>query len=284
VRLKLFRIARCVAAATIILWPILPGETFAQQVSNTPPANQNATAGATPRLSDGHPDLNGFWANGMSADTPAGSFFGEPSKGIVRGDGKRAKAQMADPNQPPYKPELMAKVSDFAKNESKDDPAFFCKPGGVPRIGPPHGIVQMPGTAMPIVLLYTLAAGNTFRLIPTDGRPHNPTPEASYNGDAIGHWEGDTLVIDSVGFIDDTWLGLFGWFHSEKMHVVERISRDGDSLHYQATVEDPDVFTKAWTMNAWTSKRTAELIMENPPCIETDIDHITSFDEKTKTK
>jgi len=101
-------------------------------------------------------------------------------------------------------------------------------------------------------------------------------------GDSIARWEGSTLVVDSVGYNDETWLGIYGWFHSSKLHVVERLSRVGDTLHYQATVDDPEVFTRPWTMNPWVSVKTNEPILENPPCVETDIDHVTSFDEKTK--
>jgi hypothetical protein len=235
----------------------------------------------TPRLRDGHPDLNGFWAIGRGPDTPVGSSFGERNASIKRGDARNAAAQYADPNQPPYKPELMPKVQDLAKNESRVDTAFFCKPGGVPRIGPPHAIVQAPG--MPIVFLYEVIAGNTFRLVPTDGRGHTENLEGLYNGDSIGRWEGDTLVVETTGFNDETWIGIYGWFHSTKMRVIERLSRAGDTLRYQATVEDPDVFTRPWTMNPWTSLRTTkELLLENPPCVESDIDHVTSFDEKTR--
>jgi hypothetical protein len=86
-----------------------------------------------------------------------------------------------------------------------------------------------------------------------------------------------------TGFNDETWLGIFGWFHSSMLHVVERLSRVGDTLRYQATVEDPEVFTRPWTMNPWVSVKTdKELLYENPPCVESDIDHVTSFDEKTK--
>ena len=210
-----------------------------------------------------------------------GSSFGERNAFIKRGEARNAAAQYADPNQPPYKPELIAKVEDLAKNESKVDTAFFCKPGGVPRIGPPHAIVQAPG--MPIVFLYEVIAGNTFRLVPTDGRGHTENLEGLYYGDSIGRWEGDTLVVETTGFNDETWIGIYGWFHSTKMRVTERLSRVGDTLRYQATVDDPDVFTRPWTMNAWTSVRTTkELLLENPPCVESDIDHVTSFDEKTR--
>jgi hypothetical protein len=207
------------------------------------PARTNATsadpaARPTPRMADGHPNLNGFWAIGRGPDTPVGSGFGERDPNIRRGEARNAAAQYADPNQPPYKPELLPKVQDLAKNESKVDTAFFCKPGGVPRVGPPHAIVQAPG--MPIVFLYQVNSGNTFRLVPTDGRPHDPNADLLYYGDSIGRWEGDTLVVDSIGFNDETWLGIYGWFHSDKLHVVERLSRVGDTLRYQATVEDPE--------------------------------------------
>src|SRR5215208_3378972 len=254
-------------------------------VAATPAAAQQRPAAAaavnaddpskkpTPRLRDGHPDLNGFWAVGRGPDTPVNSAFGARNRFIKRGDWPNAAAMYADPNQPPYKPELKAKVEDLAKNESKVDSAFFCKPGGVPRIGPPHAIVQAPG--MPIVLLYQVNSGNTFRLVPTDGRPHDPNADLLYYGDSVGRWDRDTLIVDSIGFNDETWLGIYGWFHSDKLHVIERLSRVGDTLRYQATVEDRKVFTRPWTMNPWVSVKTKELLFENPPCVELDIDHVT---------
>ena len=273
---------RTLAALTLLSLATLP--VAAQR--GAAPAQPRSTAAdpaskPTPRLADGHPDLNGFWAVGRGPDTPVGSGFGERNAFIKRGEARNAAAQYADPNQPPYKPELLAKVQDLAKNESKLDTAFFCKPGGVPRIGPPHAIVQAP--RMPIVFLYQVNSGNSFRLVPTDGRGHDPNADLLYYGDSIGRWQGDTLVVDATGFNDETWLGIYGWFHSDKLHVVERLTRVGDTLKYQATVEDPEVFTRPWAMNPWVSVRTTnELLFENPPCVELDIDHVTSFDEKTK--
>jgi len=236
----------------------------------------------TPKLADGRPDLNGYWAIGRGPDTPVNSEFGQRNPFIKRGDWRNAKEAYADANQPPYKPELKAKVEDFAKQESKLDTAFFCKPGGVPRLGPPHAIVQAPG--MPIVFLYQLGAGNAFRQVPISTTHDDVALSIGnlYNGDSIGRWEGTTLVVETVGFIDETWIGIYGWFHSDKMKVVERISRAGDTLHYQATVEDPEVFTRPWTMNPWVSVKTSERIIENPPCVETDFDNLTSLDEKTR--
>jgi hypothetical protein len=102
------------------------------------------------------------------------------------------------------------------------DPAFHCKPNGVPRMGPPGKIVQ---TATELIFLYQNA--NTFRVIPIDGRPHDPikSQDTTWYGDAVGKWEGDTMVIDIVGFNDESWLGWPGWLHSNNMHVVERYTR-----------------------------------------------------------
>jgi hypothetical protein len=272
------------AMAVLAFLYISPVSTPCQDVPKTDAqkANKDAkAAGPVRRLADGHPDLNGFWASNYSGpDTPVGSNFG-PSDGIRRRrDGEAAKARLSDPNQPPYKPELIEKVKKLAQNESIEDPAFFCKPGGVPRIGPPHAIIQVPG--MPIVLLYQVISGNTFRLVPMDGRPHDPLANPTYYGDSIGHWEGDELVVDTIDFNDDTWLGIDGWFHSDELHVVERIHREGDTIHYQATLEDPKIFTRPWTMNPRISKSTTDLIVENAPCIEKDESHIADPGVKTR--
>src|SRR5262245_41268324 len=164
---------------------------------------------APPKLPDGHPDLNGYWAISRGPDTPVNSEFGQRNPFIKRGDWRNAKEAYADPNQPPYKPELKAKVDELARNESKMDTAFFCKPGGVPRIGPPHAIVQTPG--MPIIFLYQLGAGNTFRQVPM-GTAHDETALSLgdlYNGDSIARWERDTLVVESIGFNTETWIGIY---------------------------------------------------------------------------
>jgi hypothetical protein len=270
-------------AAALLVVSTASAATAQQRPSAAAPATAPDPAKKpTPRLADGHPDLNGYWAVGRGPDTPVNSEFGPRNPFIKRGDWPNARAAYADPNQPPYKPELQAKVADLAKNESKMDTAFFCKPGGVPRIGPPHAIVQAPG--MPIVFLYQLGAGNAFRQVPITAQ-HDENALGlgdSYNGDSVGRWDGDTLVVESVGFIDETWIGIYGWFHSDKMKVIERISRAGDTLHYQATVEDPQVFTRPWVLNPWVAVKTSDHIVENPPCVETDFNNLTSLDEKTK--
>jgi hypothetical protein len=190
-------------------------------------------------------------------------------------------------NPPPYKPELLAKVKDLAAHEIDADPAFHCIPRGIPRSGPPAQIVQTPTLA---VFLYQIDGGPgdqpDFRLIPTDGRPHRTDADPSYDGDSVGHWEGDTLVVDVSQLSDETWLsgqggGAFGdgqygsgYFHSDTTHVVERITRKGDTLRYDVTVEDPSVLTKPWVMNPQTRILLDDMVYEQPICEEREAKHM----------
>ena len=112
----------------------------------------------------------------------------------------------------------------------------------------PARIIQ---TATDIIFLYTTSdygGGNMeFRDIPTDGRKRPDTVEAYYNGLSIGKWEGDTLVIDSTNFVDSTWFGRGGLLHSADLHIIEKLTRKGDEILYQVTIEDPDL-VEPWVM------------------------------------
>src|ERR1044071_7647550 len=185
-RMKLLTLVLIAAALTPVA-----AQPQRQQPAPAAAAAADPSKKPTPKLADGHPDLNGYWAIGRGPDTPVNSEFGQRNPFIKRGDWRNAKEAYADPNQPPYKTELKAKL------ESKLDTAFFCKPGGVPRLGPPHAIVQAPG--MPIVFLYQLGAGNTFRQVPISAK-HDETAIGIgdlYNGDSIARWEGNTLVVET---------------------------------------------------------------------------------------
>jgi hypothetical protein len=238
-------------------------------------------------VAQGPPDFNGVWG---AAPLPPAVKPGQsvrwllPLKGVdpegndvFKGlDRIQVNNRAAAPNKPEYKPELLAKVKELSDRQGVLDPAFYCKPQGVPRMGPPSQIVQTPGQ---VVFLY--GASNLFRLIPTDGRPHRADADPSYMGDSIGRFEGNTLVVDVTNFNDDTWLGSDGYFHTEKMHVVERLTRNGDSVTYTATVEDPDVLTKPWTTTPRQLKLStnkADALLEAPPCVEHDAPHIVTLD------
>jgi len=94
------------------------------------------------------------------------------------------------------------------------------------------------------------ADSGNYRVMPTDGRPHDPEAEYGYTymGSTVGHWEGDTLVLDSIGFTDQTWLGRGGFIHTNQMRVVERFTRQGDALLYDVTVEDPELLVEPYVL------------------------------------
>jgi hypothetical protein len=222
-------------------------------------AQRTATASlstATPRMPDGHPDLNGYWYRRqapMTSQKVGGS--------VIMAD---AFASLREINlgTPKYKPEFVAKVKELEKNQVHEDLTYICGPPGVPRIGPPQRIFQ---TARDLAILYDDLNGNFFRVIPTDGRPHRTTRppnvagltdhleiDPSPHGNSVGHWEGDTLVIDVRNLSADTWLADNGLFHTENMRVIERLTRQGNTLTWQATVEDPEVLAEPWKMNPRT--------------------------------
>jgi hypothetical protein len=127
-----------------------------------------------------------------------------------------------------------------------NDPILQCFPPGVPRAylirGEPIELVQIPGRVL-MMFEYDHFIRNIF----TDGRGHPKDPNPSWMGDAIGKWDGDTLVVDTVGFNDKTWLDNDGHPHSEDLHVVERIRRvNHDTLTIDTTIEDPKAYTKPW--------------------------------------
>ncbi len=133
-----------------------------------------------------------------------------------------------------------------AADTSTNDPNLACLPHGVPRVmfvPLPMEIFQVPGK----VLIYQ-EGGNELRQIHLDRQHPKEFDTLTYNGDSIGKWEGDTLVVDTIGMNDITWVDHVGLPHSEELHVVERIRRvDHDTLQDDFTIEDPKTFTKPWT-------------------------------------
>jgi len=155
-------------------------------------------------------------------------------------------------NGPVYKPEYWDKIQEMDMWTNKFDPVMTCQPLGLPRQGTPARIIQ---TDKDIIFFYRQYAdyggGNTeFRDIPIDGRKHNDNQarQATYFGYSVGNWEGDTLVIDSISFTDQTWLGRGGLFHSGDMRIVERLTRKGNEIQYDMTIYDPESFIEPWVM------------------------------------
>jgi len=229
-----------------------------------------------------HPDLSGVWS--YAIDRAPAALKKEVNGQVTlqkidqsarHGDATKAKGVQPSEPRPTYKQQYLAKVKDLADHESRTDPVFYCGKPGSPRIGPPRKIVQLPKET---IFLYEDISGDPYRVIPTDGRSHRQYPNPSAYGDSIGKWDGDVFVVDVNGFGDDTWFGEDGYFHTDAMHVVERIWKDGDNLVWQATVEDPNVLAKPWVMPARLLKPSSESLEESPKCVESDAQRLLNDD------
>ena len=204
-----------------------------------PRAWAQGPAAAIPRTADGKPDLSGFWQvmNTANFDIQAHSArTGVPAGlGVVEGDGL------------PYRPAALARKAENWKNRATADTEGRCFLPGVPRIMYMPFPFQLVQTPKMVILLfeYLHATRNVFM-----DTPHLKGPLQFWMGDSRGRWEGDTLVVDVVHFGDQTWLDRAGNFHSPEMHIVERYTMtDRDHITYRATIEDPTVFTRPWTMS-----------------------------------
>jgi hypothetical protein len=201
-----------------------------------------------PRTFDGKPNLNGIWqanntANWDLQDHAAkqgpvmtlGAAFSVPGGlGVVEGI------------EIPYKPEALAKKKENQENWLKLDPEIKCYLPGVPRatyMPYPFQIVQTPEA---ILVAYEFAsASRTIRMNTED-----KSPVGSWMGWSRGRWEGDTLVVDVTGFNDKTWFDRAGNYHSKALHVVERYTATSpNTLQYEATIEDPNIFTRPWKIS-----------------------------------
>ena len=226
------------------------------------PKSQETASGETPRMANGHPDMTGNWNfNAMNWR------YGNRRCGPTQQEGcSRALNQTMDfefeapsrfgPNRPLYKPEYWDKVQQLDMWTNKEDPVMSCQPLGVPREGPPRRIVQSANDIIFFYGEYVDGGGGygEYRVIPTDGRKHDPKKaiESTYFGYTVGRWEGDTLVLDSISFVDTTWLARGGFFHSDQMHVIEKLTRKGNEILYEVTVDDPEVLAEPWVMTPRT--------------------------------
>jgi hypothetical protein len=186
-----------------------------------------------------------------AAAAPLGG--GEGGGGGGRGGGRGGAA--AEPFVP-FQPWAAAVYNYNSKNESKYDPEGYCLPPGGPRMMAtpyPMEIIQLPEHKRVIMIFE--GAAHVWREIYTDGRPH-PTGDAlnpTYMGHSVGRYEdnGQTFVVDSVGYNENTWLDYFGHPHTEMLHVIEKFSRPNKgTLHFEATFDDPGAYTKPFTV-AW---------------------------------
>jgi hypothetical protein len=211
----------------------------------TPVAASTAAANnkGIPRTAEGKPDFSGVYAFGGGG-----------------GRGARGNAQ-----GPQLKPGAEKYRVNRAANPLDTGRTADCMPLSPPdAFGVPYQFQVVQNKDVMIILH---EYPGTFRIIPLDGEPHQPDPDPSWLGDSVGRWEGDTLVIDTIGYNDKT--EVSGYRHTDALHTIERLTRVADGFDYEVTIEDPNVFVAPWTerrsyrLNVPTMKRIMEFICEN---------------------
>jgi hypothetical protein len=265
-----------------------------------PPATQTAAV-ATPRRADGKPDLTGNWGRAPNPITGSGSRRCGPTQVKGGGINPESGCQSGQENfwveyewispsrfgvlgHPIYKPEYWDQIQELDQWTNKYDPVMTCKPLGLPRHGTPTRILQ---TDREVLFFYPINAdygggNNEYRDIPTDGREltNQQLNLATFYGQSVGTWEGDTLVIDSINFDPSTWLGRGGLIHSGSMHIIEKLTRVGNELHYDMTVEDPEMFIEPWVMPTRVlrlqERADGGIMAERSPCEVYEDGNVTS--------
>ena len=180
------------------------------------------------------PDFNGVWSAPFTPDL---------SKALG--------------HQPPFTAYGAAR---FAKEDEIDDPLTKCLPIG-PARGIQAGIMPFQVVQTPAVFTILFENQHTFRIIHTDGRSHPKDVDPTWFGDSIGHWEGNTLVVDTVGIDDRTWLDTAGHEHSDQLHLVERFQKvDNNTIKWTVTFEDPKFFTEPWSVTLPITRQNTEIM------------------------
>lgn len=200
-----------------------------------------------PRLANGRPDFSGIWQTLSEADYDlephAGRVDAPPGPGVVEG------------GLLPYLEEARARKQENFENRQEDDPRLKCWILGVPRSVYYPAPFQILQRERDLTLVHQF--GHQVRTIHTNGTLHpEEIEEPFWLGDSRGTWDGDTLVVDVVGFTEDTWLDRAGNYHSPSLHVIERWQFvDRDTISYTATIEDPEVYAEPWTLNVLLHRR-----------------------------
>ena len=205
------------------------------------------------------PDLTGVWRRARRAPDKTRQYTVYELAGILPSPAP-PMTSWAEEKYKAAKPNIGPRGVPVAES---NDPVNNCAPPGVPRIytsrlGAPFEIIQVPGR---VIMLFEY--DHFIRQIYIDGRKHPEDVNPSWMGDSVGHWEGDTLVVDTIGFNDKTWIDSDGHPHSDQLHVVERIHRTShDTMIDDMTIEDPKAYTKPWVSRSVFELKAGWSLME----------------------
>lgn len=217
---------------------VTPAATTTYTLTVTGPNNTALTQDVTVRV-------NGTLRSATSVEDTSKLPNGKPDFSGIYGF-----AGLRDPNPPALKPGSekfrIVRAAERINGNTTITNGADCNPLGVPQSFVTPYPIQFIHTAKQLVMLFEYP--NTFRIIPTDGRPHTEDPDPTFMGEGVGRWDGDTLVVDSIGFNDKTEVN--GFMHTEALHVIERLTKVPEGMRYEVTVEDPNVWVAPWTMPA----------------------------------
>jgi hypothetical protein len=209
-----------------------------------------APAGTIPRLADGTPNLNGIWQVSNTANWDILTHQARQGPVVALGAAFSVPGGMGvvDGNEIPYKPEALAKKKENAQRWLTADPEIKCYLPGVPRatyMPYPFQIVQS-GSSNDMLITYEFAAAS--RIVRMNTTMESPLP--TWMGWSRGRWETDTLVVDVTSFNGESWFDRAGNFQSDQLRVVERYTLiTPDAIRYDVTIEDPQLYTRPWTMS-----------------------------------
>jgi hypothetical protein len=249
------------------------------QAAPPEPAKPSGPPPPIRRMADGKPDLSGFY----TPDGGGGNYgLGKHEQDFLTPGGRGIIVDPPDGNLP-MQPWAQAEVKSRQLPErGYDDPTAHCFVAGVPRsmyVPAPLHILQPPG------YLVILHERMSWRSIPLDGRPHLPDEMRLWQGDSVGKWDGDTLVVETTNLNGKTWLNEVGEIVSHAERVIERFTPiNGDRINYQATVSDPLVYTRPWTI-AFALNRQKEELLE-VACHEDnqDLQHLKDVRDEARAK
>jgi hypothetical protein len=249
------RILRAAFGFGVVMMWLLCIPAYAQQRGARGAAPRAAAQPPIRRMPDGKPDLTGYY----SADAGGANYGLERHAQDFLTPGTRGVVVDPPDGTLPYQPWARAeRIDRELPHRGYDDPTAHCFVAGVPRsmyTPSPYQILQPPGY---VVLLFERMS---WRIIPLDGRPHIPDSIRLWQGDSVGHWEGDTLVVESTNFNGKAWLNEVGDVVSHAERVVERfIPLDANNITYRATVTDPVVYTQPWTIEIPLRRQDDELL------------------------
>jgi hypothetical protein len=245
-----------VAAAALFLFPLLGDSIVGQQPQQPAPERPSVQVGVPEGRAGGGAGRQGGGGRGRQAGPAKPAPRNAAGRVILSGATPKEKgvwlpgAVVANPlglKDAPFQPWAKALLEDRQNNEL--EPHTRCKPSGVARqFLTPYGveIVELP--ELERVFIFDIGGPHTYRTVYLDGRTHPANFSPTFYGHSIGWWEGDTLIIDTVGFNEGFWMDRDGLPHTDKLHTIERLTRtDAAALKYELTVDDPGAYTKPWS-------------------------------------